>query len=227
MPSIGPLEPTSQLDAVNACLSAIGEAPIEDEVSSTRADVALITQLLSEFGYEIAPAGQVSWEGSDGDTATLNVFLPPSSMLRWSLTPCPEQDGLSMIVKAPREYSGSAPRGVFYDRLLNRDGLDEDDHEVLYIDPVFYVEWAYLPETAKQHVIMKAARKFAARSLGASEVVGFTREDEARTLLALNEDQAHEDSFNVFDSADVRRIWRGRYPGASGYTNDRNSPRPI
>lgn len=241
MPTIGPLGPTSQLAAINTCLSAIGEAPIEDEVSSTRADVALAASLLSEasqevqmqgwrfnreFGYELAPSGQVLWTTAEGST-TLNIFLPPANLARWTLSPIVEQANLSLILRLPRRYGGSAPRGVFYDRYLNRDGLDASKYPALYIDPVFYVEWDQLPETARQHIVMKAARKFAARTVGATDLVGFTREDELRTLVNLNEDQVLEDEFNIFDSYDVSRIYGGRNLGATGYLHDRNSPRPI
>lgn len=243
MPTIGPLEPSSQLEAVNACLSAIGEAPVEDISSSTRADVALATQLLTEsskevqlqgwrfnreFGYEVAPAGQVLWTGSDATTATLNVFIPPTGLLRWGLTETSLQSSLSLIVRAPRAYLGAAPFGVFYDRKLNRDGLDADIYDVLYLDPVFFVEWAYLPESAKQYITLRAARKFAARSLGSNDIVGFALRDEQLSLKNLYEDQALEDEFNVFDSADVNRIRSGRLLGPSGAMfQNRNSPRPV
>lgn len=242
MPNIGPLEPTSQLDAVNACLSAIGEAPVEDIDTSTRADVASAVQFLTEaskeiqmmgwrfnreYGYEVAPVGSLSWTDSAGDTTSLNVFLPPTGMLRWELTNSPAQSGLSAIIRAPRVYGGSAPYGVFYDRLLNRDGFDAETYEALYLDIVFYVEWAILPEVAKQHIIAVASRKFAARQHGSTDLVNYSGLDERQTLKALYADQSPEDEFNIFDSADVARVRAGRSPNVSGYASQRSSPRPT
>lgn len=240
MPQIGPLAPTSELVAVNRLLSAVGEAPISDLTNSTRVDVALAAELLTqasieaqaigwkfnqEFGMEIAPSGTISWVDSDGKTTQLNVFGPPSDLLRFSISSTTGQENLDLVIRPPRKFSG-LPQ-VFYDRALNRDGLEPDKFSVLYIDPTWMFPWATLPETARRYVTVRAARQFIEQRVGSRELSGFGDKDEAFALRALYEDQGDEDEYNFFDSADIARVHAGRRVGASGYADSRKSPRPI
>lgn len=240
MPQIGPLSPTSELAAVNRLLSAVGEAPISDLINSTRVDVALAAELLTqasieaqaigwkfnqEFGMEIAPSGTISWVDSDGTTTQLNVFGPPADLLRFSISETTGQGDLDLVIRPPRKFSG-LPQ-VFYDRTKNRDGLDPESFSVLYIDPIWMFPWATLPETARRYITVRAARQFIEQRVGARELSGYGDKDEAFALRGLYEDQGDEDEFNMFDAADVGRVRLGRRPGVSGYYETRKSPRPI
>jgi hypothetical protein len=175
MPSLTPLAETTELAAVNRLLSAIGEAPISDLAASTREDVSLAVTLLkeasvevqsmgwrfnTEYGYELAPDGTVAWADTDGDTTTLNVWHKPSGLLSYRLTQSPAQAELDIVLRKSRSYqSASAYVLVFYDRRLNRDGLDSDHYEHLYIDPVWLVDWDFLPEVARRYIVCRAARQ--------------------------------------------------------------------
>lgn len=240
MPQIGPLSPTSELAAVNRLLSAVGEAPISDLINSTRVDVALAAELLTqasieaqaigwkfnqEFGMEIAPSGTISWVDSDGFTTQLNVFGPPADLLRFSVSSTTGQESLDLVIRPPRKFSGLP--AVFYDRDKNRDGLDPASFGVLYIDPIWHFEWDVLPETCRRYITVRAARQFIEQRVGSRELSGYGDKDEAFALRALYEDQGDEDEYNMFDSADIGRILLGRSPGVSGYFESRKSPRPL
>jgi hypothetical protein len=242
MPSLTPLAETSELAAVNRLLSAIGEAPISDLASSTREDVSLAVTLLkeasvevqslgwrfnTEFGYELSPAGTLAWTGTDGTSATLNCFTPPASLLQFRLTASPLQNELDVILRKSRTFQvASANVLVFYDRKLNRDGFDEDSFEYLYIDPVWLVEWAFLPEVARRYIVTRAARQFIQQILGSADVVGYGAEDEARALQALQLQEGEEEDISLLDNSAVALV-RGLRPAWGGYYDDRASAGPA
>lgn len=242
MPSLTPLVSTTELAAVNRLLSAIGEAPISDLVASTREDVSLAATLLreasievqslgwkfnTEFGYEIAPSATLAWEGTDGETDTLNVFLPPSGLLSFRLSAEPAQAGRDIIIRKSRTYeSGGNNVLVFYDRAFNRDGLPQSTFEFLYIDPTWLVEWEFLPESARRYIVLRAARQFTQQTLGSADIVGFTEQDEARALYALQLEQGDEEDISMLDNLEISRV-RGVRPAYYGFYDNRASAGPA
>ena len=246
MPSLTPLASTSELAAVNRLLSAIGEAPISDLASSTREDVALAVTLLKEasievqslgwkfnveFGYEIAPSDTLAWTGTDGSSATLNIFTPPSGLLTFRLTSTPEQYQEDIILRRSRTYQTGDPLAnvlVFYDRSRNRDGLDSSSFDYLYIDPLWLVEWEFLPETARRYITVRAARQFIQQTLGAQDVVGFSQQDEANALYALQLEQGEEEDISLLDNTEVARVRGFRPSYITGYNDSfRATPGPA
>jgi hypothetical protein len=226
-----PLTFTTELTAVNRMLSAVGEAPITDYENSTREDVRLAVALLREntvevqshgwrfnreFGYAL-PASDTLDLGAE---TVLNIFTPPERLLSFYLTKNSTQSNIDTVLRPPRDYEG-APL-VFYDRALNRDGFA--DRDVLYLDTVWAFDFDDLPETAKRFITIRAARNFVEQHIGATELVGFTIDDEIRALTALEKAEGEEDDYNIFDSADVARVYGRRRLGASGVNDPRISP---
>jgi hypothetical protein len=225
MPPISPLSLTSELSAVNRLLSAVGEAAITDHLTSQREDVKLAVALLREtavevqsrgwrfnreFGYALTPHGTLT-----AGAETLNVFVPPEGLLHATLTPSFRQQ-LQVTIRPPRAYN--APL-VFYDRARNRDGFA--DRTTLYIDPTWYFDFPVLPEAARRYIVVRAARSFVEQHIGASELVGFTVDDERTALRLLVDAEGEEDEYNIFDSADTARIYGLRRQGVSGVSDPR------
>lgn len=194
MASINNLAPTSELEAVNAMLSAIGEAPITDLDSSTDRDVQMAVGVLreaarevqtqrwrfnSEYKYAVSPAGQVGG---------LNVFEVPAGLIRFDLSRVPEQRGMDLVIRPSRVYQ---PVGtpVFFDRLRGNDGVNADK---LLIDPVWFLDFEDLPETARRYITVLAARRFAQDQTAAPELAAFSEQDEQQALLMLQMDQRGE-----------------------------------
>lgn len=244
MPALSPLAETSELAAVNRLLSAIGEAPISDLTTSTREDVALAVNLLkeasvevqslgwrfnTEFGYELSPSDTMEWTGTDGSSATLNIFRPPTGLLQFRLTASPAQAELDVILRRSRSYQTGEPLAnvlVFYDRKRNRDGFAADSFAHLYIDPVWLVEWAYLPEVARRYIVTRAARQLLQQILGAADVVGYGAEDEAKALYALQLQEGEEEDISLLDNSAVARV-RGCRPAWGGFYDNRASAGPA
>lgn len=239
MASLTGISSISALDAVNEMLSAIGESPISDLASATQADVALAVNLLkgttrslcaekwkfnTEFGLEISPeASTLSWTGNDGTTDTLNVFLPPTGLASFTLTPNKGMENLDVVIRKSKVYQvESANVLVFYDRALNRDGFVSTDYPYLYINPVWFLEFDDMPDSAKRYATIRAARQLAQRAVGSPDLSQFTDRDEALAYRALRQDQKLEDRYTIFDSADTLSALGGR-PRRYGLLDTRTS----
>jgi hypothetical protein len=223
-----PLTFTTELTAVNRMLSAVGEAPIEDYENSLREDVRLAVNLLREntvevqshgwrFNREFGFALPASHTHELADGTVLNVFTPPEKMISASLTKTYGQFNTDAVLRPPREFT-EAPL-VFYDRARNRDGFA--DRDTLYLDTILAFDFDELPEVAKRFIVIRAARNFVEQHIGATELVGFTIDDEIRALRALEKAEGDEDDYNIFDSADVARVYGRRRLGASGVDDPR------
>lgn len=227
------LAPTTELEAVNAMLSAIGEAPIEDVDDSTQSDVALAVNILrnacrevqsmgwrfnTEFGLAVAPAVEgFSWTDPDGETVSIDIFTPPAGMFSFEVTPLPGQilstysSLIDVVLRPSKQYEVSDdPVLVFYDRARNRDGFPAGEREFLYIDPVFLFDFAMLPEAARRYMTVLAARRFVQESLGDVTVVGYTEREENMALRELVRKEGNRDNYSLLDHPDSFRMFLGR-----------------
>lgn len=232
MASITNLVATTELEAVNAMLAAAGEKPITgDPASSTRTDVAMALNLLrnvtravltkgwkfnTEFGYEVAPADQLVWEDTAGDSTELNIFTPPAGLISFDVTQLSEQQGSKKVdtaIRPSRIYEvGGEPALVFYDRHEGRDGFPVDDRDYLYINPVWLFDFEQMPETARRLCAIRAARQFVQSVLGSDTLRKFTVDDERDAWKDLKREQGLEDEYHIMKNASVLSI-RGRRPG--------------
>lgn len=225
------LSPATELDAVNVMLSAIGEARLGagtdlGTVTDTAVQAAIGIlrdatrdvqakgwRFNREFGYELAPDGTLDWTTRDGSTTTLNVFVPPTGMVRFDVT---AGQNLDLIVRRARKYQEPNQPLVFYDRARNRDGIEND---LLYIDPVWMFDFEDLPHEARSYIALVAARQFAHRILGSKERGEFTQQDENRAAVLMIEHYGEDDDYNILDNSDVSAVLGGR-PWRTGFTYD-------
>jgi len=212
----------TELDAVHEMLAAIGEAPVlQAEIESpTLADVTIALNLLMnthqeicslpwhfnmDFGFELAPDDTYDWIGTAGATATLNVWEVPSNLAAFNLTANSEQSGVDMEAVPPRDYTAAEGTLVFYDREKNRDGLDSDDFDYLYIDAIWFRDFEDCPEVVRRYVTIKAARRFQARVLGSQQLDAMLAQDEIVALRNLKREQGLPESLNLFNNSDTQR----------------------
>jgi hypothetical protein len=246
-PIITSIVPMTELEAVNIMLGALGEAPLAagtDLSTATQADVVKALGILrnatrecqamgwkfnTEFSYEIAPSDTYSWVDTAGETTELNIFLPPTGLLGFSVSAVEGQTGMRTVdveIGISREYTTGAPAAavlVFRDRRRGRDGLPSSEHEYLYINPVWGVNFEYMPETARNYVAKAAARELVQKALGSETLAQFALRDEARALRSLKIDQGLTDDYNLLQTWDVRSA-RGRRPGGwSGWQDTRKN----
>ncbi len=213
----GTIVDTTELQAFNFLLSAIGEgAVLQAELdATTRPDTALAKETIinvlrevlsqgwrfnTEWGFEIAPNGSspFTWTFRDATTEQLNIFEPPADLIRFEVTKIPSQQGSSftdIILRESRVFSPGTL--VFYNRELQQDGLLEDNYAFLYINYIRYEDWDRCPEVFRQYVMVKAARKFSASIVGSQSLLKLTDRDEREALRSLTSEQSDRDDLNM------------------------------
>jgi hypothetical protein len=246
-PLITNLSATTELEAVNAMLAAVGEQPLPsgtDLSTSTQADVAMALNILrnvtrevqsmgwkfnTEFGFEIVPTGTspVAWTDTAGIVTQLNIFKPPAGMIAFSVTPIPAQQGSRSVdteIRPSRKYVEAAkPVLVFYDRQHARDGFVALDHAFLYINPVWLLDFEQMPESARKYVTARAAREFVQGSVGSATLSAFAQNSESLALRTLKREQGEEDSYNWLGNVDAQLARGGRGRGPTGMFDQRTN----
>lgn len=221
--------PTTELEAVNAMLSAIGEAPLPDGtdlVAVDHADVQLALNLLrkstrdvqtegwrfnAERGVEVAPVALIGWTDSRGTVSSLNVFQLPSGVLRWTQTACSQNLGLDLISRPSKLYKvdgESLP--VLYDRAKNRDGCEAAAYPYVYLDLVYGFGFSDMPETARCYATVRAGRQLTQQGIGSPTLSAFSEQDERAALRALVRDQGEDEKLNLFETPEGDAYFGGR-----------------
>ena len=245
------LAPTTELEAINGMLAAIGEAPVtQAEIESpSTPDVVMAVNILTdthrevlsmgwrfntEFGFQIPSNGApLAWTGSDGSTATLLIFEVPSDLLAYEVSQTSRQfPELDVADRPPREtHDPVLDEGtrVFYDRSKNRDGFESSvmENGSLYIEGIFLMDFEDTPETFRRYVIVKASRRFQADTVGSVKLDKFVQADEFLSLRNLKRDQGKSERYNIFKNAGSFSILGLRHRRTvAGRLDDRQSPRP-
>lgn len=227
MPSvISSIRPTTELEAINVMLGAIGEAklPANTDLSAvTDASVEQAVEILREStrevltagwrfnsltGFELKPVGTQPWADSEGVTTTLNVFQVPAEVLAWSQTPCAQMSGLDIIERKNQDYGAL----TLFDRVRNRPGATATR---LYIEAIFAADFADMPECARRYATVAAARRLAQRVGGGETEARFTQQDEMQAYRTLKREQGLSKNLNLFNTADAREVM-GRRPAIGG-----------
>lgn len=231
MAEITNINATTELQAVNEMLSAIGEAPLSslgsghpDEDSAletlrnhTRELQTRAWKFNAEHDLQLAPDKEdFAWTDPDGSTVTLNIWEVPSGLGHWKISAVDEQRGskhIDVIARPSKQYtkSGNAVQ-VFYDRDYNRDGFPADERDYLWIDAVWYFDFEDLPELARRLITARAAREFAADVVGSEKLVRFSERSLQRVTREFLREYSQTDSRNVFRHPE-RRKFLGRNRG--------------
>jgi len=222
------LAPTTETEAINSMLSAIGESPVADASTSTLADVQMAYNLLKNatrelqsvawrfnevIGLELAPTSTISWTDSSGATTSLNVFSPPTGVTQWRMTPCPQNGDLDLVSRPGLVATGL----ILFDRRRNRDGVDAAQYPHVYIDALYAFNFEQMPETARRYATVAAGRQFCQQIVGSDTLAGFQTRDEQIALRALRRDQGRNEELNMLDTWDAYLIMGGRTRQTSGY----------
>lgn len=184
---------TSELDAVNAMLAAIGEAPVSTLEESGTTDVSLARDVLTETSREVQSRG---WHFNEEDHYPLNVNTEgeirlPDNALRIDLDErlYPKWD---IIQRGKRLYSKSRHSYRFT--------------ESLRATICFCLPWDELPEAARYYIAVRAARVFADRTMGEPNMRRALQEDELRALISLKQYDEENADRNMLSHSSVSRV---------------------
>jgi len=187
------LTPTTELEAINVCLTNIGESPVSTIVGDISVDAAMARDLVRQVTREIQAMG-FYWN------TEVDYRLVPNT------------EGNLVL---PANVLNVDTVGVDADKDLVARGrrmYDRRNHSYLFdkavtVELVVALAFEELPESARRYISVKAARIFQERVMGSGSISNFNREDEneARAIL-IAENLAVEDNNMLTDSFTTGRI---------------------
>lgn len=191
---------TTELDAVNVCLSLMGSSPVSSLVPPYGADVANARNLLLEVSKNVQSEG---WSFNTECDYTLhrdaNNKIPVASNI--------------IAVDADTDWAVDVVERDGF--LYNKKPLAHTfvfDHDVK-CEVVFMFAFDELPQPARAYIMICAARKFQSRYLGSENQHAYTEMDETRARLNLMSAEADAADTNILNSPDqayITRRWQTR-----------------
>jgi hypothetical protein len=174
------ITPTTELIAINTMLSFIGEAPVSSITGNIGTDVAVAKNILDETSMSVQSQGWFfNREFDVTQTRDTNNKVPLDSNCVQAEASRPYQ----------YLYQYTIRNGFLYDLKNHTDVFTKDP----MIDKVLIQQFEHLPEYARRYITIKASRRFAARYIGADQLV---------KLANIDEQEAHVQ----FEQADSRAM---------------------
>lgn len=190
MPQL-PLQPMTELDAVNIMLSVIGSQPVNSLELAGVSEVSIARETLHQVSRQVQARGfRFNTEENYRLPVDVDGYIYiPKNALRIDLSDPNDTD----IV----------PRG---NRLYNRrthsfkftDGVD--------VDIVWFLPFEELPQTVRDYITIRAARVFQGRVLGDDKTYAFTLQDEMLAYQTMMEAEMDTGDYNIFKNPDIQRI---------------------
>tara|TARA_B100000700_G_C15046748_1_gene858317 strand:- start:3344 stop:3961 length:618 start_codon:yes stop_codon:yes gene_type:complete len=187
---------TSELEAVNTILSAVGEPPINSLDEQKNADAAIARNILNEVSREVQTHG---WHFNTQQ----KVKLSPSTDSHIVLDDSVVRVDIENIAGGTYNSTDITQRG---NKLFNRTDNTYVFSNDVEATVIYLLGWGELPEPARRFVTVRAARIFQDRMVGSQAHHAFSREDESRARALLKEFEGETADHSIFDNYDVYRI---------------------
>ena len=100
--------------------------------------------------------------------------------------------------------TNETPQLVFYDARLGRDGFAQTERTSLFIDATWSVDFVDMPQTARDYITKRAARRFASQVVGSQDIVGYTANDERIARRSLKREQGMQRKYNILNNPNTR-----------------------
>lgn len=182
---------TTDLEAVNTILSAIGEAPVNTLTGTLPIDATQAQNLLKEISREVQAAGwhfnsfydyTLSQDGDNKIPLAANIMRVDLDINKYS----------------PTNYD-IIKRGDF---LFNKKDNTFVFDKALDAKVILFLPFTELPENARRYITVRAARIFQDRLLGANTLHGFQAVDESNAFAVLKQEEADTADHNIFNNND-------------------------
>lgn len=188
---------TTELQAVNSMLTAIGESPVNSLSDDLLVDVAIARDLLREINVKVQTAG---WHFNTEEEYPLlreidNTINLPGNTLRVDAKGY-NHPNIDVV-----------QRGL---KLYDRRNRTYAFNETIKVDIILGFDFEETPEYFRQYILTRAARVFGVRMVGSSELEGFTMRDELDARAVLLEAEGDTADHTIFDNPDVGMTIIGR-----------------
>ena len=194
---------TTELEAINIMLAAIGEAPVNTLTGSLPVDVKIAQSTLVEINKSVQAEGW-SFNTEIDVTLTRNAskeIVLPVNVLRVdaNIHQHPDIDPIQRGLK-------------LYDRLKNTFEFDED----LICTVVYFRDFDEIPEQARSYINIRAARIFVDRLVSDQGLRTYTKEDGIRARVTLTETDLANGDHNMLRGDPSLTTVFGTYSPANG-----------
>lgn len=183
---------TTKLESINTMLSTIGEAPVNTLTGTLPTDATMAINILDEVNREVQSQG---WKFNSSYKVTLS---------RDTNNKIPIGNDIMHIefnhLRESRTSYDPVLRGSFLFNLVSESFIWDknfDNVRVIYLLP-----FTDIIEQARRFITIRASRIFHDRTLGASTLHRFSKEDELRALSFLKQAEASTADHNIFNSLD-------------------------
>lgn len=177
------LAPTTELEAVNICLAAIGESPVSSVEVDGLEDASSALQKLREASRAFQGEG---WSFNSDQlypvarTVAGEIALPPTALH----ADISRSEGLNGVWRGGKLW-------------------DKDNHTFIWtrdvkLDVIWLLPFDDLPEPARAYIAVRAARLFARQQLGGEETEKYTKDDEMRAWTRWLREENRAADRNVF-----------------------------
>ena len=179
------ITPTTELQAINIMLSFIGEAPVSSITGNIGTDVAVAKNILDETSMSIQSQG---WFFN----RELDVTLTRDTSDKVPL----DSNWVQVESSSPNQYlyKYTIRDGYLYDLKNKTDVFTYNP----VVDKVLVQQFEHLPEYARRYIVVKSSRRFAARYIGATELVKLANLDEQEAHVAFEAADSRAMDANIF-----------------------------
>lgn len=187
------LKPTSKLEAVNGCLTNIGESPVADLTTGLLVDAKIAEDVVNEISRDLQMDG---WHFNT-ETRRItpdvsgNINLPANTL---KIDATGFDAGRDVIQRGTK----------LYDKAGNTFAFTSGIH----VEMILGLDWDELPEVARRLIAVRAARVFQERQLGVDSVSQQNRNDEARAWNSFVHAEGDSADYNILNTALSAKIAR-------------------
>lgn len=184
------LTPTTELQAINQMLAAIGESPV-NSINSGLVDAVLAKQALDATSTDLQERGW-HWNTLKGFTlgrslGTDEIFLPTTTL---------KVDTVDTSIDAVQRGSR------LFDNTTHSYQWDRD----LKVNLVELLPFEELPQAARTFITLSASRRFQQGRLGSDTLYKFQTLDEQKAWASLIDAEAETSDASIFDNYSVSRV---------------------
>jgi len=190
--------PTTELEAVNEMLAAIGEAPVNSIAGTLTAEVTIAVSTLRNTSRKVQLTGYWFNEEDDYELSrdVNNIVAVPGNALNIDLT-----NEISNVDLVERD-------GKLYDKVAHSFTIDFNPKCTI----TFFLPYEDLPEAAREYIKIKAARIYQDRVVGSGDHHTFTQQDESEAYATLLNLESQNGDYTIFDNYDTYSIIARRRP---------------
>ncbi len=176
---------TTELEAVNTMLSAIGEAPVSSLENTELEDVAVAKNILNETIVDVQTTGynfntEYNFKINPDTSGNINV---PNNAVYCDVSNRGTTSDKDLVLRGERLYDRENQTFTFTDAV--------------YVDLILILPWDDLPQPARRYCTVKAARRYQNRVFGSDTLNGFTNVDENEALVVMEQADSRSEDANV------------------------------